>query len=191
MRTAYRFGKNLLVLMFLSSFVVPFAQTQEMKAPTFSLAIEEGQLSAQAGYQPNDHKLIVKYTNASDGIQNDGCMVTPSAYKILVLRDGVTAEKRKSKKQIQVNDEEKGKGVRIKVTLTESDSCQRFEKGLKPGESVTFPLWVSSEYDMTLPGTYEITVTRETDRWNHEKSVTVKSNTLTIVVPEAGVSAPQ
>jgi hypothetical protein len=44
---------------------------------------------------------------------------------------------------------------------------------------------------MTVPGTYEITVTRETDRWNPEKSVTVKSNTLTIVVPEPGVVATQ
>jgi hypothetical protein len=56
---------------------------------------------------------------------------------------------------------------------------------------VKFTLWVSTEYDLTVPGTYEITVTRETDRWHPEKSVTVKSNTLTIVVAEPGASAPQ
>jgi hypothetical protein len=44
---------------------------------------------------------------------------------------------------------------------------------------------------MSVPGTYEITVTRETDRWNPEKSVTVKSNTLTIVAPEPSAAAPQ
>ena len=44
---------------------------------------------------------------------------------------------------------------------------------------------------MTVPGTYEITVTRETFPWNPEKSVTVKSNTITIVVPEPEANAPQ
>jgi len=44
---------------------------------------------------------------------------------------------------------------------------------------------------MTVPGTYEITVTRETDPWNLAKSVTVKSNTLTIVVPEPGADTPK
>jgi len=52
-------------------------------------------------------------------------------------------------------------------------------------------LWVSSEYDMTVPGTYEITVTRETDRWNPNKSVTIRSNTITIVVPPPPASAQQ
>jgi hypothetical protein len=54
---------------------------------------------------------------------------------------------------------------------------------------VKFSLWVSSEYDLTAPGTYEITVTRETDRWHPERSVTVKSNTITIVVPEPEAGA--
>jgi hypothetical protein len=42
-----------------------------------------------------------------------------------------------------------------------------------------------------VPGTYEIAVTRETDRDHPEKSVTVKSNTLTVVVPQPGVGATQ
>ena len=69
--------------------------------------------------------------------------------------------------------------------------CNGITRGIDPGKVVKFTLWVSSEYDMTVPGTYEITVTRETDRWNPEKSVTVKSNTITIVVPEPGVVATQ
>jgi hypothetical protein len=37
---------------------------------------------------------------------------------------------------------------------------------------------------MTKPGTYTISVSKETFPWNPEKSVTVKSNTITIVVPK-------
>jgi hypothetical protein len=178
-------------LVLLSLAVTLLAQTPEKRAPIFSLAIEEEQLSAQAGYRPTDHELIVKYTNISQTVQRDGCMVTPVAYHVAVLRDGIAVDKKKSRSESEGNNEENSARKRIKVTLTEADSCHGVDKGLSPGESVRFPLWVSSEYDMSVPGTYEITVTRETDRWNPEKSVTVKSNTLTIIVPNPGAAAPQ
>lgn len=38
-------------------------------------------------------------------------------------------------------------------------------------------------YDMTKPGIYEVTVSRETAPDDPAKSVTVKSNTITITVP--------
>jgi hypothetical protein len=193
MKTVNRPGIILLVLIFFSPAVVLFAQTPEKRAPIFSLAIEEEQLSAQAGYRPTDHELIVKYTNISDVFQKDGCAVTPGEYKMVVLRGGLQAEKRKTRNENTDESQDQGKTniYRIKVHHTEADSCHGVDRGLNPGESVKFALWVSSEYDMTVPGTYEITVTRETDRWNPEKSVTVKSNTLTIVVPEPGEAAPK
>ena len=54
---------------------------------------------------------------------------------------------------------------------------------LTPGESIDDYLSIGGRYDMTKPGTYEITVCRETFPYNPEKSVTVKSNIVTIVVP--------
>ena len=168
---------------------VAFAQTTGKLAPTFALSIEAKPLEAEN--TPGTHILLVKYTNISDAIQQDGCMVTPVAYNVVVLRDGSPVERRKLKRTIEEDNEKDGSSKRIKVDLTEADSCQGVDKGLKPGESVKFPLWVSSAYDLTTPGTYEITVTRETDRWNPEKSVTVRSNTLTIIVPEPEAVAPK
>ena len=164
------------------------AQTPESQTLNFTLAIEEKPLEAENA--PGTHILLVKYTNNSDAVQRDSCMVIPDEYNIHVKRDGIAIEKRKSKRDTANHSEEGRTGLRIEVTHRGSP-CHSDNKGLNPGQSVKFPLWVSSEYDMTRPGTYEITVTRETDPWNPEKSVTVKSNTLTIVVPEPGASAPQ
>jgi hypothetical protein len=160
----------------------------------FSLTIEEKPLEAEN--TPGTHILLVKYTNTADTIQRDDCVVTPWEYKVAVLRDGVPAEKRNvsTKKTDESDEANEADGsqhpIHIKA-LYRGNSCSSDGKGLKPGESVKFSLWVSSEYDMTVPGRYDITVTRETDRWHPEKSVTVRSNTLTIVVPEPGSTAPQ
>jgi len=62
---------------------------------------------------------------------------------------------------------------------------------IKPGKSITFPLEIRGYFDMTKPGTYTITVSQETFPSDPEKSVTVKSNTLTIVVPEPEADAPK
>jgi hypothetical protein len=53
--------------------------------------------------------------------------------------------------------------------------------------------WVSlaAKYDVSRPGTYEVTVSRETDPDHPDKSVMVKSNTLTVIVPNAGADATQ
>ncbi|MGO8786004.1 MAG: hypothetical protein ACLQVL_01295 [Terriglobia bacterium] len=185
-----RLGMHLIALFVAMQFGVVIAQTTDKLAPTFALAIEAKPLEAENA--PGTLILLVKYTNISGAIQRDGCMVTPVAYNIVVLRESSPVGKRKSGGAIEEEgSEENGTSNRIKVARTEADSCQGVEKGLKPGESVKFSLWVSSEYDLTTPGTYEITVTRETDRWNPEKSVTVKSNTITIVVPEPEAAAPK
>jgi len=183
-----RFGTNLLLLALASPATVFFAQTPQSQTLKFTLTIEEEQLSTQAGYQPTDHEILVKYTNTSDTVQRDDCAVTPWEYKLTVLRDGMPVEKKTAHKK--TTEEPLPAGV-IKLELDERKVCHSDGKGLNPDQSVKFPLWVSSEYDLTMPGTYEITVSRETDPWHLEKSVTVKSNTLTIVVPEPAADTPK
>jgi hypothetical protein len=161
------------------------AQTPESQTLNFTLAIEEKPLEAENS--PGTHILLVKYTNISDTVQRDPCVVSPWEYKLVVLRDGTPAEKRNAHKK---KTEEPVPPGAIKLELDERKVCSATDR-LSPGQSVKFPLWVSSEYDMTAPGTYDITVTRETDPWNPEKSVTVKSNTLTVVVPEPGAGEPK
>src|ERR1035441_4837021 len=98
---------------------------------------------------------------------------------VAVLRDGMPVENKFARKNKTEKPLPPGA---IKLELTEVNNCHSDGKGIKSGQSVKFSLWISSEYDMTVPGTYDITVTRETDPWNPDKSVTIKSNTLTIVV---------
>jgi hypothetical protein len=191
MNTVNKPGMNLVMLLLLSTAVALFSQAPEKPAPKFALSIEEEQLGH--GYSATDHELIVRYTNVSDAVQKDDCVVSPVAYKMVVLRDGLPAEKRKVRSEITDESQNSGKtnAYHIKVHYSEADSCQGITRGIDPGRIVKFTLWVSSEYDMTVPGTYEIAVTRETDRDHPEKSVTVKSNTLTVVVPQPGVGATQ
>ena len=187
MKALKMLGMNLLTPVLLSSAMALLAQPPGKPVPTFALAIEEQKLNPS--YPATEHELLVKYTNVSDVVQQDNCVVSAWVYKMVVLHDGLPAEKRETRNK---ETEEPPDPNRIKVPLyTEANSCGRITRGINPGESVTFNLWPSSEYDMTAPGTYEITVTRETDQWNPEKSITVKSNTLTIVVPEPGEAASQ
>jgi hypothetical protein len=189
MKKVNMIGINLLVLILLTPAMGLLAQSTAITLPVFALSIEEKPLEAEN--TQGTHVLLVKYTNTSKTEQKDGCMVTPGAYKVVVLRDGTAVEKRKPKSVPEESNNVNSNRHKIKVNFTEQEACHGVDKGLKPGESVKFSLWVSSNYDLSLPGTYEITVTRETDRWNPEKSVTVKSNTLTIVVPEPGTTSPQ
>jgi hypothetical protein len=54
---------------------------------------------------------------------------------------------------------------------------------LKPTESLTTTLDVSDYYDMTRPGTYQVTVTRQSQPLNPSYSTLVQSNTISIAVP--------
>ena len=62
---------------------------------------------------------------------------------------------------------------------------------IKPGESIYRWFDLAYRYNLSRPGIYEVSISRETDPEHPEKSVTVKSNTLTVVVPEPGANAPK
>ena len=62
---------------------------------------------------------------------------------------------------------------------------------IPPGQSWTRYLNPDWDYPMTKPGIYEITVSRQTDLLHPGKSVIVKSNSLTIVVPDPKAAVPK
>jgi hypothetical protein len=66
-----------------------------------------------------------------------------------------------------------------------SEWCKVAPQKIPPGHSWTRYLPFDVDYPLCKPGTYEVTVSRESDPEHPEKSITVKSNTLTIVVPES------
>jgi hypothetical protein len=95
-------------------------------------------------------------------------------YDLLVVYNGVPVE--------ETDAQKKHKEFRKKGRCSGSVVARM----VKPGKTQEDYFY----YDTTKPGTYDFTVTRETYPWDQEKSVTVKSNTLTIVVlePEADTS---
>jgi len=153
--------------------VAAYAQTSGKPEPGFRLTLSEGHRgSIVASYQV----LVVKLTNISKEVMHRTfCDSFGGLYNLEVVYNGVPVEK---------TDAELKWGKQH-----ETGMCSGSGRGenTKPGEDRFDTLY----YSTIKPGTYEITVTRETFPGEPEKSVTVRSNTLTIVVPEPGETAPK
>jgi hypothetical protein len=149
------------------------AQTSGKPEPGFTLTLSEGHRgSIVASYQV----LVVKLTNISkEVIDRTACDLAGRMYSLEVVYNGVPVEKTEAERK-----------WRKKMDAGECYGGEMIEH-TKPGESRSDTFC----YNTTKPGTYEITATRETFPGQPEKSVTVKSNTLTVVVPEPGKTAPK
>jgi len=157
--------------------------------PWFTLSISEKLLPHD--YPPGTHALDLRYTNVSNFMQQENCVVTVGVYQVEVLRDGVPVQKKELTKKTSAQSPDSGK-TPIRVPPTGVVPCGRINEGIKPGQSVKLSLWVSAEFDMTKPGKYDIRVIRNVNPPDSpDKSVTIKSNTLTIIVPVSNQGAPQ
>ncbi len=108
--------------------------------------------------------------------------------KVAIIYNGVPLEMNETKPAVQYirKQDKEGKGhCHGKYYLQEA------QPGGGPEGAFAGTLDISLLYDMSKPGTYEVTVSKETFPHDPEKSVTVKSNTITILVPEPGATAPQ
>jgi hypothetical protein len=184
-----KFGWQFLALLFTIQPVVFFAQTVERTKPGFTLSIKEVDPSTLSdGYPADYHKLLVTYINISDAAQKDWWDQLDSLdmLNMIVLRDGAPADELPAMSKLRKFREAVGSGRRLSTHDIHGPA-----KVLKPGESVTFSLEISGYFDMSKPGTYTITVNRETYPWEPAKSVTVWSNTIEIVVPQPGAQTPQ
>jgi hypothetical protein len=179
-----KFGSHLLVLLFAMPSVVIFAQTTERPKPGFTLSIEEGDLSHLGNYPTHDHVLLVTYTNISEVDDIHPRMDSEDMLNMIVLRNGAPAEETDGMRALRKEREDFASGRAVPNSLQKP-------RPLKPGECIKFPLEISGYFDMTKPGTYTITVNRETFPWETEKSVTVWSNTITIVVPKPKADKPK
>lgn len=184
-----RFGLNLLAILFTLQTITSNAQLERPK-PGSTLTLEADRSALPAGYPADYHKLLVTYTNVSDQAVKDNCANAAWKYDMLVSRDGAPVEKKRSAGNTPKVGDTSGRH-KIQVHITEADGCGGPAHAIPPRGRINFPLWVSSFYDMTVPGTYTITVKRETFPFDPAKSATVWSNTITIVVPAAGEKAPE
>ena len=169
----------LLVLLFAMQTSALCAQTPEKPAPGFTLTLSEGH---EGGFPPSYHRLRVIGTNTSNEVLIvGGCEAQRGVYRISVVHDGVPLEEKDAAARHHREEDAKHTICNQELGVNK----------IKSGGNFEHLVYVSGDYDMSKPGTYEITVSRETFPHNPEKSVTVKSNTLTIVVPEAEADAPK
>jgi hypothetical protein len=150
--------------------VFAFAQVPAQPAPTFTLTISQ---VGYGGTTPGNYAVRVKLKNISDHeIGDQGCLALRDWFNVSVIYNGVPMEETDAVRSL--------KEIR-KLTKP----CEGSYTGWKiePGEEHYYRLNVSEFYDMSKPGTYEVTVTRETNPKHPDLSVTVKSNTVAIMVP--------
>jgi hypothetical protein len=156
---------------------VILAQSPQNPEPPITLTISEWH--HELG--PTFDRVSLIVTNTSKEVFFEpGCSDMRDVYHVSVSYNGVLLE-------------EKDAAARHRGEAEQAANCTR-ELGvnpIKPGES--FRRWfdLADRYDLSKPGTYEVTVSRETDPDHSEMSVTVKSNTLTVIVPEPEADAPQ
>jgi hypothetical protein len=170
--------KYFAVMIFATQVFATNAQSQEKTEPQFTLTI----LSELHGeFGPALNMIEVKETNISNEVIYDpGCVQTRGWMTVTVFYNGLPLEEKDVKARHRREKERR-----------EYCTSGRGVNGIKPGEYLDYVVSVADIYDVSKPGTYGITVSMESDPDHPEKSVTVKSNTLTVVVPEPGASAPQ
>jgi hypothetical protein len=154
------------------------AQKTEYSDLGFTLAIS---ILYRGGMPPNTHTLEVKLTNTSFVERRETITACNSLwqYNITVVRDGILLEEKDAIQKIRKQGElERCRGY----------GGFKFLRQIKPGEASIDELPVTDFYDMSRPGTYEISVTEETDPHHPDGSFTVRSNTITIVVPKPEVA---
>jgi hypothetical protein len=167
------------VVIFATQAIVAYAQTLENQGPGFTLTLSMSQ--ARFGLPATYQVLLVKLTNTSKEVMyRTMCDSWGEMYNLEVVYNGIPLEKTEAEK-------ERRKKLEAGDCHSLSGSGSAVAEHTNPGETRQDILY----YYTTKPGTYEITATKETFPGHSEKSVTVRSNTITIVVPEPKGDAPQ
>ena len=120
--------------------------------------------------------VIVKEKNITDHLINNTRPSNPCFwYRMDILRDGVQA----SKTEYMIQRESPSK--------EEINNTSPFLLSLKPGDEVEFRVPIDQCYDMSVPGSYQITFTWEREDFKDpNKILRTKSNTITVTVQPAG-----
>jgi hypothetical protein len=133
-------------------------------APGFTLTLSE---QHSGSIVPPQRWFVVKLTNISNEVMHrTSCDSFGEIYNLEVVYNGVPMKKTAA--ELEWKKQHEAGGCTGSVTMEATD----------PGHDRFDTL----AYNTLKPGTYEFTLIRETFPGEPEKSVTVKSNTITIVV---------
>lgn len=138
--------------------------------PAFTLNIEADPATART--YPALHRVLVTLTNVSSSILvNQFHTESLNMYNMVVLRNGIPAPETDAMKALaQYRKVDRFPAIRHPFVLY-------------PGQTYTTSLDVSDYYDMSQPGTYQITITRQSLPLNPACSTLVRSNSITTTVP--------
>jgi hypothetical protein len=169
---------HLLALCFAVQTFAFFAHATERPEPKFKLAIS---LFQPGGAHSTFRKLRVTETNTSnEEFTEAGCLEFRGLFRISVLYNGVPLEEKDETARKEREAKENRTGCTHELGINK----------IRPGASwdryLTFV-----DYNLSKPGSYEITVSRESELEHPEQSLVVKSNTITIVVPEPEAVEPK
>lgn len=147
-------------------------------SPNFTLTIS----LEPNGMSPKDVQTIkVRETNLSkEIIRENACTAFGALYRLNVVYNGVLQEEPKERRERREYAEAVQAGK-------EPGLCEGSQRGraTKPGEYWDETLY----YETKNPGTYELTVEEKSFPKGGGDAMTVKSNTLTIVVPPESPAA--
>jgi hypothetical protein len=169
---------GLFALLFVIQASILLSQQGEKANAEFQLSLS---VKGRIGSLPPTYvSLIVKYTNTSKGmIFETPCAAFGGLYRISAVLDGAPVEESEvARKERADTEAAEAKGGR----------CEGSNPGrqVAPGEYLENTLY----YNAAKPGRYEFTVERRTFPKDPDKSVTIKSNTVTVVMPEPVTEKP-
>lgn len=155
----------------------PSAQTTEKPKPKFTLAIFDAGVTGVKGH-PYRGVRVEETNTSNESIVGPPCPEIRSLFRITVQLNGHPVEERDAAARRKRED----------TTL-----CKQLPDGgtIQPGGRLIRYMSFGWDYPMIEPGTYEITVSRDSDPEHPEKSVVVTSNTLTFVVHEPEEAEPK
>lgn len=151
--------------------ILSSAQTLERPVPTFTLSVEKD--NGPTRFDSGRHTILVHFKRIAPGSEVD--MFNPEEegmYDMIVLHDGKPVPETAAMRDLR------------DYRKADNDHSFPHPRLLKTGETWTTPLDLSDYYDMSRPGVYEVTVVRESMPLNLAYSTLVRSNTISIVVPE-------
>src|SRR5271166_3038876 len=182
-----KLGLKFLILTFAIPTITLCAQSVDRPKPWFSLSIEASDPShPPTHYTADRHVVLVTYTNISDENTSYLEYGLDRGLDMHVFLDGAPAEETDNMRALR----EERHPTKVSKYPSQGGSY-RAPTTIKAGKGFTVPLPVGDYFDMTKPGTYKITVSKETFPYDPARSVTVWSNTIEIIVPQPGATAPQ
>jgi hypothetical protein len=152
------------------------AQTLVDSKPKFSLVIT---LPVAEG-KPNLQKLrVMEFNRSKESYREDGCLEKRGFFTISILYNG---------KPLQERDAEARKK---REEAAKATPCDIPTQTMRPNNGWPRYFDLTQDFPVEVPGSYEVTVSRESDLEHPEKSMTVKSNTLRFWVQEPIADKPQ